>query len=476
MIALQVYEGAKMVPSASRKTKRIERRPNKIASLKALRSGAALKKFVPFLLIVILALYVFRDCLSVVRMENAIYGLSALAFMLCIFIPKQGKKMPLGIALYVFVGVFSLIISYCILNNHSLLVATLGFVASYANLFIWLLFFSRLKQEEKTIFFERYLNAVIILGVLTALLGIYQTFFDRSIFGLATNSLYSSEEAMSSGRYVPRATALLGSAQNYGLFVGIAFCASLFFGRKKGFLRNIGIITLMLGVIVSGSRSASICLIISAGFFFCYSLTRKRVPQGFLIAFFACAAIVLVCFTLVGAPDLLDDRAAQRLFDFSMSETFKVYREVSEGLTGFSMLLGNGLGYGSWTVAQIIGEYTYSEAFNAIYASTESYFLQTWLQMGLPGLVALALIELSALRKAYAQGNVGLLALLTCVFVNQVFTPSFASLAVSYAVWPVLLYALVSTPAYISETGSLSKRNASGISFTDSDRSVGGKS
>lgn len=402
-----------------------------------------IKRLVGNLLIAILALYVFRDGFNSLGFGFLVYILTAIAFVLCMFIPRQEARTPTCIHAYICLGIFGFIFSCLTLFDHNVVAGIFGFAVIYANMVIWLLYLTKLNSEEASRYFKKYIFVLVLFGIISALLGVYQTYVDRSILGLATNSLYASEEAMGSGRFVPRATALLGSAQNYGLFVGICFCACLFFGRGKEVFRFIGLIILLAGIVVSGSRSTSACVVIAGILFLIHIFRERKIPRSFLAMLSTCIAVALLGFIVFGTPNALDSRTTQRLFDFGMSDTLLVYQNVLENLQGFSMFWGNGLGYGSWTVAQMMGEYAYAEAFYTFYSSTESYLLQTWLQSGLPGLILLLGVELTAIKSVWSKKEIGLASLLICILVNQIFTPSFTSLAISFSSWPIILYSLI---------------------------------
>ena len=161
--------------------------------------------------------------------------------------------------IYVFSIIISLVFSFISTN---FIISLAGFLSAYLNFFIAFFLLGSMDAEEKSIFLSKYLDFLVFLSVVSSILGIYQTFFDASIFGFASNDIYGDANILATGRYTIRATALLGSAQNYGLFTGATFCLALF-KKNKTKVDYCKILVILIGILVSGSRSASICVIIA---------------------------------------------------------------------------------------------------------------------------------------------------------------------------------------------------------------------
>lgn len=392
--------------------------------------------------------YVFRDAFSAISLGFFPYFSSLFSFLYAVFGTKcNASSQPIAIRVYFLIGVASLILSQITIEANALILSIAGFVSCFANLLIWCVFISKANRNSRYQIINDFYSLCVNLAVFTAILGVVQVAFDRSLFGLASNELYSSDELMATGRFVSRATALMGSAQNYGVFIGAMFCFQSFRASSQGLPGVIKLMILLAGLLVSGSRSASFCAFIAlairlgrwcAG----YKMSHRALLASAAIGLFACS----LPFTPLGSF-LTDSEPFQRLFDFTNEEAFKVYREALGEIGPLTLLIGNGLGFRSWSVVQLVGESMYYDGFGTVYSSCESYFIQLLLQMGIFGLAGFLGIVISSFTKLVRQGDVAMWSIVLCLVVNMFNTPSFSSFAISYIFAPITVIGLYESRA-----------------------------
>lgn len=340
------------------------------------------------------------------------------------------------------IGLISTLLSVFLTESYQPSTGLIAFLAVYVNLITWFLFLRKLNKSELEVTLELFVRTLIVLGCILSISGIFQTFVDRSIFGFASNDLYSDEEAMSSGNFVPRATGLMGSAQNYGFLVGVVFAISLVFPIKRTIIKVGVIIILLFGIVVSGSRSSSMCVVVAAALFFALWIGKVKVNRALLVIGFLLAAVVMSCSCFIGNIDILNDRTFSRLSNFDMSNTFAIYKEVLDSLTIEQVLIGNGLGSNVWTVYQLLGADGYLQIYGESYSSVESYILSLLVQCGISAPIIFCCFYFRSLFQAIGFSEICLMFLL-CLAVNIVFTPSFSGMAISFIGWPFVLAPLI---------------------------------
>lgn len=399
-------------------------------------------KITLFFLLGALIAYIFQSVLDSFGLGVAPFFFTGIAFMTSFFIRTKKAVNIWSVNIFVIIGLLSILLSILFVDSYRLRAGIIAFLAVYINLLTWLLFLRKLKQNELERTLELIVRTLIVLGCVLAITGIIQTFVDRSLFGFATNDLYSDEEAMSSGNFVPRATGLMGSAQNYGFLVGVVFAISLVTPFRKAIIKAGVIIILLCGIAVSGSRSSSICLIVAIVFFLILWIDKIKASKALLVIVCLSAAIVISWGCFIGDIDFLNDRTFSRLSNFDMSSTFVVYREVLNGLTVNQVVVGNGLGSNVWTVYQLLGVDAYLQTYGESYSSVESYILSLFIQCGISAPIVFCYLYFKSVFRAIGFSRICLMFLL-CLAVNIVFTPSFSGLAISFIGWPFILIPLI---------------------------------
>lgn len=386
-------------------------------------------------MIIILCQYIFRGIMLFFGIKNLVYISTILAFLICIFNIEYTLRKD--ILLFFASGIASLLYSFCILGSSGMLSSIIGFGSVYGNLLLWTILFNNFSQKEKEEACEKYKIVLIILAVITSLAGYYQFFVDTSLNGLAYNELYGNSDLMESGRFVRRATAFLGSAQNYAIFIGIGFVINYFFSYKSKVLYFIVNLVLIGGVLVSGSRSASvsvlICIFIDRVYCI-YKQSNSSFRLSNLLLYSTLIISVLIC-----GYNFLQTNTFYRLFDFSFADAAKeAYISVFSDLGFTELLFGRGFGYKSWPVMQFLGLEDYYNIYKSSYVSYESTLLFVFSQVGIVGLIFYMNLYYNSLKNSLKK-DISCFVIIVCIMVNQVFTPSFTGLAMSFVLWPFIL-------------------------------------
>lgn len=391
------------------------------------------------LIISILFLYVFKGFAVKLNIDKLSYVLSIFLMLISLLTIKNIKISRILMS-YLLIGIISIFTTYFLTDNNSIKLAIIGFISSYFNLILWYTVFSSYNNNEKKILFNKYIKVIITFAVISSLLGVYQTLVDSTINGMAINELYSNEELLSSGKIVRRATALLGSAQNYGLFVGIGFCAVLFSEKLKANKKIILLIILLIGILASGSRSASISVLIALLIKLFYLIKNGKIKKIYILILMLSSISLILIGSLVRA---FDEATIKRLVDFDVTPALTVYSKSINKIDFTNVILGRGLGYRDWTVNQLIGNDNYYLAFGENYTSAESVFMLIFLQSGLIRSILYIGIMLYAIIRMYLHDGKMVFSIIVCLIVNQIFTPSFSGMAMSYAFWLLIIYAIL---------------------------------
>lgn len=385
------------------------------------------------LIVLLMLFYVLQGFFVKLGLGLLQYILTILLFIIVVFRKPQCEKIKPAYT-YLYMGGVSFLISLVVINENSLFVAACGFFLNYCYFFLWTQFFRNYNYIEISSVLNIYIKLFILLGVCSALLGIYQVFVDASIGGFALNELYGDVDLMSSGRFKSRATGLFGSAQNYGCFMGVAFCLGIFYRFKNRFLWLISMFIILLGVIVSNSRSSSSCVIIGLilGIYFYNKQKSKSISKTILYFLFF---ILIVYFVSLLVIDYDLDKYS-RLLNFDNKLARDIYSNTFVTTDFFNLIMGHGLGFRQYTVNQIIGEQLYHQSFGVNYMSCESFFMTIWVQGGIILLIPVISLIFKILLKSYKHCT---FPIIICIVVNMIFTPSLTGLSVSFLLWPILL-------------------------------------
>lgn len=390
-----------------------------------------------FFILIINFMYIFRSFTVALRLENMIYLLTALMVMLnMIFLLASLKNLKVN-CITVFIGVGLVVLLYSFLINPAI-VGVIGFAVLFLNLLFWDLFMRNTQKEKLDSFFRLFLKVNVIFAVITALLGAYQYFVDPSLMGFAMHEVYGNTELMESGRFVRRATALMGSPQNYALYLGV-MTSLLYYSSMKKKKRFLILIVLLMGGLVSGSRAYSLFIILTL---LLAILLNGTVNIRSMSKVFK--NIILFVFTTVGIFGVVNTNYSSMTFNRMMNfvsdwPALKIYLHHLKSLDLLAVWLGKGIGVNERIVVQFLG-YRYYEIFGDYSNSYESYLLSVFMQMGVIGLIAYLGIYIRAIKNAYTMQNKLYFSTLMAIFANLLVTPSFNGLAMSYIIWPIILF------------------------------------
>ena len=386
-------------------------------------------------------LYVFRSIAVIFRLENIMYLLTALLVGInMIYIFGTLKKQKINIAdFYVLLGVTIMIYSGII---NPPMVGIIGFTVLFLNLLFWNSFIKIINKENLEILFKKYVKLNVYLACVMSIIGIYQYFVDPSIMGLAINDIYGSAEMMESGRVVRRVTSLMGSPQNYSLYIAVitSLVAYLTVPTKN----KIIVYTILIsGGGVSGSRAfvVFLLLVLLVNLFINSTVNvksfSKMVKRNIL---FALSSGIIILFFNVE----LSNKTVSRMFSFlSDWPALEIYKYHLGTINIPAFLLGKGLGVNERIVVNFLGS-RYYDSVGVYLHSYESYFLSIFMQLGIFGLILFSFAYIKSMIKAYKRLDGLYFSILVAILINLMFTPSFNGLAMSFIIWPLILYPLYS--------------------------------
>lgn len=351
-----------------------------------------------------------------------------------LLLSKKKNNFIKSALMYLTAGIPCLFFSFFLIPHNSYIVAPVGFIVTYLYFFLWYLFF----QHHEKRFLDDYMNlfffSIVLFGAISGVLGMYQIFVDTSIGGYAMNEIYGDVDKMSSGIHQSRATGLFGSAQNYGCFMGLAFCIAIFYRFKNKLLWYICLAVILLGIVVSNSRSASSCALIglTLGVFF-YNRGRHITNLKFIRYILILGAVAFITYQVIMDFDL---GKYGRLLNFNNQLARDVYAKTYKSTDITEFIIGHGFGYRNYTVNQLLGETMYHNSFNETYTSCESFFMTIWVQGGLILLIPVLILMIKIATNSYRHNT---LPIILCIIVNMLFTPSLTGLSISFICWPILL-------------------------------------
>lgn len=349
--------------------------------------------------------------------------------------PKFIKRSVLWCTIFLFCGLLSL--SYSLLNGLAQ-VSLPGFALAYLYFIFWLITFSTLSKGSENILFNKYVKIQLYLAVVTSALAIYQFFFDTTIFNLCVYKYYMKAEEYAQYGITKRATALIGSPQNLGIYLAL-MCQSVFLVDFKLYKKVFLYVLFFWGGLLSGSGTfIGVTLI----FLFIYSFKKRSLALKFLRTFIVLVVIVLIFANFGSETPLIHDspvdlgtdlRYGNRLDSYNLKAVFGVDSLME-------ILLGRGLGLSDQGVDRFL-DYSGAVLFNS-----ESYLLKLFYEQGALAFVMFMLLYgkamYSAYKSTYKHAYV-LFAILLSMLPNLLFTPSFAGFTMSFMLWPYIFFSLI---------------------------------
>ncbi len=373
-------------------------------------------------------MYINRGLVGKFGLNNlpTLLTLVSIVFNIIFIVRIKLKKEFLPIYYYLILGILYMVLSF---YKTEILQSIIGFSAFFLNLIFWLLTFNNIRRDNIIEIIDLFIRTSIILALISSILGIYQYFFDASIFGFATHSIYGSNELLNSGRYVRRATALLGSPQNYSLYLGIT-SYFVFLKLSKSNFYKVAFVILLIGGILSGSRTYTLMVFMCIGLHvLIQSINRIKVSIVIIVLF----CIIIIFIGLIFFSDNISDNLTMsRLFTFFKSwPALEIIVSSIKDIDYVEFLFGNGLGYRERLVAQFL---------SIQYESVESFIISLFLQTGLLFLIFFMYIYITSISKYIKSKTYSGSILLITLITNLLVTPTFNGLAMSFIVWPIIIY------------------------------------
>lgn len=383
-------------------------------------------------------LYVFRSIAVVFRIEKLIYVVSVILILInLLYALLSARKLYIN-AVSVFMLIGGITLLYSMLVNPPV-IGFIGFSVIYLNLLLWYSISRVIRGQKLTFLFSKLIELNVYFGCVTAMLGLYQYFLDSSIMGLALHDVYGNPEFMASGQFVKRVTGLMGSPQNYSLYIAVTTSlVSYVSGSKKN--KMFMYIILVLGGLVSGSRAYTVFIVIVILLNYIFDLvlnsqTRNNILKRMMIVFGVGGLVGWPILTL----DFSNNTISRMLNVINDWPALNIYKYHLSTMGAVSIWLGKGLGVNERIVVQLLGG-KYYELVGGYVDSYESYLLSIFMQMGLVGILAFMSVYIKSILKVYNAKEAQYLSMLVAIFINIIVTPSFNGLAMSFIVWPLILY------------------------------------
>ncbi len=389
--------------------------------------GLFYKKLNFWIPIFVLIFYSCRGFFESIGFSNVhIIGMNVFLIVInfMVFIVKEKMNRELArVLIYIYYGVFLFIISSLF---KSYIVTTMAFVSIYINLIFWFLVYSNGTDKNIEKISKSYLEVFVWLVVVNSILGVYQYFVDPSIFGLVTNRIYGNAEVLNLAHVTRRSTGLLGSPQNYSLFMGVGIFSLGYIDLKKS-KRIILFIIILLGGLVSGSRTFGLFLIL----YILFLISRKRYLNIKRLIIVLLSAFLGLCILFfINFDFLLSNGTIIRVMAYNSWAALEIFKDNIESMSLFDFIFGKGFGLQRWIAS---GEIVYD------YSEVESYTVNILNQMGLVGVLLFLFIYMKNLLSSIKLNN-GYQFMLIGILINIFVTPSFNGFAMSFILWPFIIY------------------------------------
>ena len=334
------------------------------------------------------------------------------------------------------VGVFIFVGLLAIRNSPNISAGLYSFRGTYEP-FIILLLALLLPLDRQWL--KRLIPWMLVSGALVALFAIYQSLF----LGFPFLWKYYAQDGIIPtsfvfmGGTIQRAMGTFSSPNQLSLYLSILiiFAVNLFLRLPKPYRKAIFLIGLLsIALLLTVSRSGWAALAIGLGVsILIYRRKQRIIPHLVLLT-------ILVI--IVGFATGLDAWAARTLSGNEISANYHVDIFSSNVQTILSHPLGVGLG----RVGARSFRFRDANSSNEDFFATESYLLQTGMEVGLPGLLLLLLIMLLSgmilytniylLEDRWSRALVvGALAALAGAFVHALLIPDLQDMAVASYLW-----------------------------------------
>lgn len=309
-------------------------------------------------------------------------ALASAAFLLMLHCVVKGFDIRRG-GLYFFIGwcIVLFILYGLIADVGSILVPIIGFF-NVCGMLVFFIYVYR-TSVDRGLLFSFCKSLIVYLGLLNAFAALVQYFVSEDLFGFVSNAIYADAEVVSRPNVEKRAISFIASPQSLSLF--LAFTLVLIPSViKSQFLA----LTLYLIVFFAGILTVSKAFFVFILVFYVFFNLNVR---GFIYLIAICL-IVFVAFSYLPVDSKLG-RVAQLSYFVENYQQYSAYVIWYDSIMYvddlISQFVGKGLGVFS-RGGQSIANYT------LLHGSTESYFIQLYVETGLVGLGIFLVLVTSA--------------------------------------------------------------------------------
>ena len=330
-------------------------------------------------------------------------------------------------------------------------IAVAGFVGAYAYVAVWLLCLAREHDHWSAI--RQYARLHMWLGAATAVIAIFQYFWSPDLLGIMPPRPHTSADLIAQG-FTKRATGLIGSPQNLGIYMAIAgVCVALAARTRTARL------LLWLPMVVAGGVSGSAA--------FVFATLMALAAYGCLVAkrsFLRAAALVLLC--TIGISGVWMAQGVRGLENLPLVGGLYMGNPLEDRLPYYTdllvtgspreLLFGHGLGTASRVSEVLLGD----EPVPDVWKPSESHFATIFYEMGLVGFVGFCFIALTALWRCLSTKGttpIATFVILVMLFSNIAIAPSFSGLTLSAVAWPFILLPVLAYPCRGDAVGARSR-------------------
>ncbi len=384
----------------------------------------------------LVSLMVFNALFRYLGVDGLAYGLTALVFIVnAIALLLRGRIRRAALPVLVFCGA-GIVPAFIAIRDVGWPIAVAGMVGAYGYLIVWWLCLEGVKNYAHVAY--RYARLHIWLGATTAVFAILQYFWSSDLFGLVPGRTYTDAGLISIG-FTKRATSLIGSPQNLGIYMALA-CVCVAIAVKGRLVRALLWLVMIAAGITSGSAAFVLSGLLVVGAY-AYRSTQRSIVRAILTGS-TCAVLVVGVLVAQRVDDIGNTAFGALDFGNPLEDYLPYYTQLIRYENQREVLFGHGLGLATRVSEVLLGQEFLPDTWRA----SESYVATVFYEMGLTGLLAFALLFFAAVfRCLSARGAMptALLAILAVLFANLVITPSFTGLTMSAIAWPFILIPLL---------------------------------
>ena len=318
----------------------------------------------------------------------------------------------------------------------STVIAAAGIVGAFAYLLLWATQLATGGFGDDARFVAWHVRMHVVCGFLTAALSVYQYFFNPDLWGVLPPRPFT-DAAMIGAGFTKRATGLIGSPQNLGIYMGLAGACVLLSQLRPWLKMAYGVLILVAGLLSGSAAFIAFLLLMPVGYFWSARRVHVTVLRAFLVV-----PLLLGVIVAQKADDIQDNIFSAFYMGDPLADRLPLFLDLVDYDSPYTLVFGHGLGTANRVTEVLIGEGRTPREWRP----SESYVGTVAHEMGLAGLAALAILFAVAIyRASRLDGRVGRvhLGILLGMLGNWFATPSFTGLTMAAIAWPFILYPLL---------------------------------